>query len=123
MGKFSPTKLHGDCEEIANTSTAYLTPDRKFVAVIADSDDPLARLSEADKAPVVEADETRLDLFPRSSGRVKFLEATYEFGHPERFAARLQNDLGRAIYQKSITAKKFDPETSKAAQAVDRWKH
>ena len=23
MGKFSPTKLHGDCEEIANLSTAY----------------------------------------------------------------------------------------------------
>jgi len=23
MGKFSPTKLHGDCEEIANPSTAY----------------------------------------------------------------------------------------------------
>jgi len=24
MGKFSPTKLTGDCEEIANPSTAYL---------------------------------------------------------------------------------------------------
>jgi hypothetical protein len=23
MGKFSPTKHHGDCEEIANLSTAY----------------------------------------------------------------------------------------------------
>jgi hypothetical protein len=23
MGKFSPTKQHGDCEEIANSSTAY----------------------------------------------------------------------------------------------------
>jgi hypothetical protein len=31
MGKFSPTKLHGDCEEIANTSTAYGRRRRNWV--------------------------------------------------------------------------------------------
>jgi hypothetical protein len=31
MGRFSPTKLHGDCEEIANTSTAYGRRRRNWI--------------------------------------------------------------------------------------------
>lgn len=31
MGKFSPTKLHGDCEEIANPSTAYGRRQRNWI--------------------------------------------------------------------------------------------
>jgi hypothetical protein len=31
MGKFSPTKLHGDCEEIANPSTAYGRRRRNWI--------------------------------------------------------------------------------------------
>ena len=31
MGKFSPTKQHGDCEEIANTSTAFGRRRRNWV--------------------------------------------------------------------------------------------
>jgi hypothetical protein len=31
MGKFSPTKQHGDCEEIANTSTAYGRRRRNWI--------------------------------------------------------------------------------------------
>jgi len=31
MGKFSPTQLHGDCEEIANTSTAYGRRQRNWI--------------------------------------------------------------------------------------------
>jgi hypothetical protein len=31
MGKFSPTKQHGDCEEIANTSTAFGRRRRTWV--------------------------------------------------------------------------------------------
>jgi hypothetical protein len=31
MGKFSPTKLHGDCEEIANPSTAFGRRRRNWI--------------------------------------------------------------------------------------------
>jgi hypothetical protein len=31
MGKFSPTKHHGDCEEIANPSTAYGRRQRNWI--------------------------------------------------------------------------------------------
>jgi hypothetical protein len=31
MGKFSPTKLHGDCEEIPNLSTAYGRRRRNWI--------------------------------------------------------------------------------------------
>jgi hypothetical protein len=31
MGKFSPTKLNGDCEEIANPSTAYGRRQRNWI--------------------------------------------------------------------------------------------
>ena len=31
MGKFSPTKLHGDCEEVANPSTAYGRRRRNWI--------------------------------------------------------------------------------------------
>jgi hypothetical protein len=31
MGKFSPTKLHGDCEEIANLSTAFGRRRRNWI--------------------------------------------------------------------------------------------
>jgi hypothetical protein len=31
MGKFSPTKLHGDCEEIVNPSTAYGRRQRNWI--------------------------------------------------------------------------------------------
>ena len=31
MGKFSPTKLHGDCEEIDNPSTAYGRRRRNWI--------------------------------------------------------------------------------------------
>jgi hypothetical protein len=31
MGKFSPTKLNGDCEEVANPSTAYGRRRRNWI--------------------------------------------------------------------------------------------
>ena len=31
MGKFSPTKLHGDCKEVANSSTAYGRRRRNWI--------------------------------------------------------------------------------------------
>jgi hypothetical protein len=34
MGKFSPTKLNGDCEEVANPSTAYGRRRRNFQAAM-----------------------------------------------------------------------------------------
>jgi hypothetical protein len=42
MGKFSPTKLHGDCEEIANPSTAYGRRRRNWI-------DAHGRVREADR--------------------------------------------------------------------------
>jgi hypothetical protein len=101
---------------------AYITVDGKLVAVTSEeSADPLAGFSDANRAPVDLETEARLDLSPRSSGRIKFLEATYELGHPERAAARRQNDLGRELYQRKLTAKKFDPSTSANAAEINRF--
>jgi hypothetical protein len=45
MGKFSPTKLNGDCEEIANPSTAYGRRRRNWID--AHGSVPLAQVVDA----------------------------------------------------------------------------
>lgn len=100
---------------------AYRKSDGAVVAVTEEPISLLDGLSEADRAPVDPESEARLDLSPRTAGRIAYLAATFEAGHPERTAARQQSDLGRALYQKSLTAKPFDPEKSANADKIKRF--
>jgi hypothetical protein len=104
----------------------YLTPDGKFTAVSESPEDSLARLNEADRRPVSAEEEARVDLAQRTSGRISFLTATYESEkedpkYPERREKRLKNDIHRGLAARPASI--FDPEKTKAAEAINKWKH
>jgi hypothetical protein len=111
-------------EKLTGKTRGYLRPDGLFVAVAEEPEDELARLSEADRAPVIPEDEVRVDLSQRTSGRIKFLTATYESeredpAYPARRVARLANDVHRGLAAR--TSEPFNPEKSKNAEAIKQW--
>jgi hypothetical protein len=78
------------------TLAAYRTSEGVFVAVTKiTASTALENLSAEDRRPVDPEEELRNDLPLRTSGRIQFLLATYESNHPERTAARIQNDIAR----------------------------
>jgi hypothetical protein len=104
---------------------AFLLSDGTLVAVTSENtDDPLAKLSAEDKRPVDEEEEARIDLAPRSSGRIIFLWETYEKPEVDPSGARLQkrlaNDIARGLA--SRTRVEFDPERSANAAKINKFK-
>ena len=104
----------------SNKLRGYLTADGRFVAVTAEPEDSLNRLSEADRRLVDPAEEADPTLPSRSAGRISYLLATYEKGHPERTTARIENDLHRALFARTPSV--FDPERSFNAAEINRFK-
>jgi hypothetical protein len=96
-----------------------LMPDGKFIAVTAEPEDALNRLSEADRRPVDPAEEADTTLPQRTAGRITYLLATYEAQHPERTQARIQNDLARALFARPANI--FDPDKTANAAEVKRF--
>ena len=104
---------------------AYQLEDGTLIAVTRESiEDPLAGLSDVDRAPVIPEDEARVDLPQRTSGRISFLTATYESEkedpkYPDRRTKRLANDLARNLHSRPVSI--FDPEKTPAAESIKKW--
>jgi hypothetical protein len=104
---------------------AYQLEDGTLIAVTRENiEDPLATLSENDKRPVDAEEEARIDLAPRSSGRIVFLWETYENPTVDpsgvRLQKRLANDIARGLA--SRTRVEFDPERSANAAKINKFK-
>jgi hypothetical protein len=103
---------------------AYQLENGTLIAVTRESiEDPLAKLSPEDKRPIDEAEESRIDLASRSSGRIVFLWETWEKPEIDPTGARLQkrlaNDVARNLAGR--TRVEFDPERTANASAIRKW--
>jgi hypothetical protein len=99
----------------SNKLRGTLMPDGKFIAVDVEAD-PLAHLSEADRAEINWEDEKRVDLPQRSPGRIQWL---LRFETEQQTKDRIANDIHRALFARPRS--EFDPETTKNAAEIKRW--
>lgn len=111
-------------EKLTGKLRGYLRSDGLFVAVTEQPEDELANLKAEDRRPVNSEEEARVDLAQRTSGRIKFLTATYESEkedpkYPARRTARLANDLARNFHARPASI--FDPEDTAVAKELKRW--
>lgn len=105
------TKLFDESNKLRGT----LMPDGKFIAVDVEAD-PLAQLSEADRVEINWHDEKRIDLPQRSAGRIQWL---LQFEAEQQTKDRIANDIHRALF--SRPREEFDPDKTKAAEAIKKW--
>lgn len=99
-----------------------LMPDGKFIAVTAEPEDALNRLSEADRRPIDWDEEKRVmggngaPLAQRTSGRIRFL-LTQET--EQQTKDRIANDIHRGLAARTPSV--FDPEKTANAADLNRF--
>jgi hypothetical protein len=86
-------------------------------ATSTNSTDPFANLSADDRRPIDWIEEQRLDLPMRSAGRIQFL---LQYETEAQRNARIVNDHGRALTGREVVQR--DPEKSRAAAAINKWR-